>query len=305
MPYIQGFGTYLPERIVTNQELARLVSKDPEWIEKACGIRERRWAKSDESVADLAVAAGQTCLNAHPASPGMLILASGSAAVGFPGPAAEVAMRLGLESIPALDVPMASAGSLFGLVLAAQSVPQFGAVLVIGAEKMSAVLEAGPRDPDTMILFGDGAGAVLLSERPGPWRVGEAALHSDGHFQADLAFDAKNGLTMNGLSVIMQASRKLPAVIQEVLTRESLASSDVAKFVLHQANQNLLTRVAKTLGVAPERMYTNIGRYGNTSSASLLIALAEYASTPAEGPIMLAAFGAGFHWGAAMLHKSV
>ncbi len=314
MAFLHAFGAHLPARVVNNAEIAPRVGKTPEWIEGATGIRERRWAAPETPVADMAVAAAQDCLarvGIEAARLGMIVVASGSAAAsGFPGPASEVAARLGLEGIPALDIPMASAGSLFGLEIAARLAPAYGDVLVIGSEKMSAVIEmaAGPDallDPNTAILFGDGAGAALVSARPGPWEILESVIHSDGQFRDDLAFDGKSPLRMNGLSVILQASRKMPAAIGEVLARQNIAASDLAAVLLHQANQNLLMRVGKALGVAPERVYSNIARYGNTSSASLLIAAAEWsAGTPPPGPIVFSAFGAGFHWGA-LLAKSV
>jgi 3-oxoacyl-[acyl-carrier-protein] synthase-3 len=300
--FIHGFGAQLPDRVVTNQEISARIGKTADWIEKACGIRERRYAAPETGVADLAVKAAQNCLAKTGASElGMIIVASGSANPGFPGPAAEVALQLGCAGVPALDLPVASAGSLFGMVLAGQMCQYQGDILVIGAEKMSAVLQIGSApDPNTEILFGDGAGAVLISSRPGRWRVLDSSLHSDGSFRDSLSFDWSSPLKMNGLSVILQASRKLPAVIEELLTRQNIAASDVAAFLMHQANQNLIVRVAKAMGVAEDRFYSNIGRYGNTSSASMLIAAAEWAaSNPASpSPIVFAAFGAGFHWGA-------
>ena len=293
---------HVPARVVTNAEIAARVAKTVEWIENASGIRERRWADAETSVADLAVAAAEDCLSrsgAAAASLGMIIVASGSGRPGFPGAAAEVAARLGLGSAPALDVPMASAGSLFGLVMAAHMAPRFGDVLVIGAEKMSAVIEAHPLDPNTAILFGDGAGAALVSARPGRWEILDSVLHSDGQFRDALAFDWTSPLRMNGLSVILQATRKLPGAIGEVLGRTGIAAEHVAAFLLHQANQNLLLRVAKTLGVPPERVYSNVARYGNTSSASMLIAAAEWSrENPPAGAVVFSAFGAGLHWGA-------
>ncbi len=119
----------------------------------------------------------------------MIIVASGSARPGFPGPAAEVALQLGLETTPALDVPMASAGGLFGMAMAAEMAARFGDVLVIGAEKMSAVIESGPLDANTAMLFGDGAGAALVSARPGRWEILDAVLHTDGQYRDSLAFD--------------------------------------------------------------------------------------------------------------------
>lgn len=300
--FLHGFGMYVPERVVTNIEIASRVERTAEWIEGVSGIRERRWAGAEISVADLAVAAARDCLaraGVAATSLGLIIVASGSAPPGFPGPAAEVAARLGLESTPAIDAPMASAGGLFGMVMAAEMAAHFGDALVIGAEKMSAVIETGPLDPNTAILFGDGAGAVLMSARPGPWEVLDAVLHSDGQYRESLAFDWSAPLRMNGLSVILQAARKLPSSIEEVLRRQKMAAADVTMFLLHQANHNLLMRVAKSLGVPAERVYSNVARYGNTSSASMLIAAAEWSqANPAAGPIVFSAFGAGFHWGA-------
>ncbi|MEQ1946466.1 MAG: 3-oxoacyl-[acyl-carrier-protein] synthase III C-terminal domain-containing protein [Bryobacteraceae bacterium] len=308
MPYLHAFGAHLPERVVTNAEIAVRVGKTPEWMESASGIRERRWAASATSVTDLAESAAVDCLakaGTTASKLGMIIVASGSsAASGFPGPAATVAARLGLEGTPALDVPMASAGSLFGLAMAARFASTCGDVLVIGAEKMSSIVELsadehGMLDPNTAILFGDGAGAALVSETPGPWEILDSVLHTDGQFREDLAFDGRSPLRMNGLSVILQASRKMPAAIQEVLAKQSIAAGDVTALLLHQANQNLLVRVGKAVGIAPERVYSNVGRYGNTSSASMLIAAAEWAAEQARpGPIVFSAFGAGFHWGA-------
>jgi 3-oxoacyl-[acyl-carrier-protein] synthase-3 len=311
--FLHAFGSHLPERVVTNEEIAGRVGCTAEWIESASGIRERRWAEAGTTVADLAIAAGQDCLaqaGIGASALGLILVASGSAPPGFPGPAAEVAVRLGLESTPAIDVPMASAGSLFALEMASEMARHFGDVLVIGAEKMSAIVEAGSvhqnqLDPNTAILFGDGAGAALVSTRPGRWEILDGVLHSDGQFRDALAFDWTSPLRMNGLSVIMQAIRKLPASIMEVLARQKMAPADVAAFLLHQANQNLLMRVAKSLAVPEERVFSNVARYGNTSSASLLIAAAEWSrQDPPAGPVVFSAFGAGFHWGA-LLARSV
>lgn len=300
--YLQAFGAYLPERIVANAELAERVGKTSEWIESVSGIQERRWAAPEETVAGMGVAAAEKCLRSAGVAAntlGLVIVASGSGARGFPGPAAEVADRLCLDSVPAIDLPLASAGSLFGLALAMRLAETHGDVLVVAAEKMSAVIESATLDSNTAILFGDGAGAALVSARPGRWRMLDAVLHTDGKYRGDLAFDGTGPLSMNGLTVILQASRKIPAAIQEVLERQHISAQQVAVFLLHQANLNLLTRVAKSLGVGPEKFFANVQRCGNTSSASMLIAASEWAETnPEPGPIVFAAFGAGFHWGA-------
>src|SRR6185295_4775283 len=297
--YLHAFGAYLPERVVANAELAERVGKTSEWIESVSGIQQRRWAEPEQTVAGMGDAAAENCLRKAGVSSntlGMLIVASGSAARGFPGPAAEVADRLCLGSTPALDLPMASAGSLFGLALAMRLVETQGDVLVVASEKMSALLE---NDPNTAILFGDGAGAALVSARPGRWRMLDAVLHTDGQYRADLAFDGTGPLQMNGLTVILQAARKIPSSITEVLGRQNISAQQVAGFLLHQANLNLLTRVAKSLGVGSDKVFANVQRYGNTSSASMLIAASEWSETKSDpGPVVFSAFGAGFHWGA-------
>lgn len=300
--YLNAFGFHVPPRVVANAELAARVGCTAEWIESVSGIRERRWAESETSVTDLAEAAARDCLDRagiDATQVGLLLLASGSAPPGFPGPAADLAQRLGLNLAPALDLPMASAGSIFGLVLASQLADVYGNVLVVGAEKMSAIIEAHALDQNTAILFGDGAGAALVSPRPEGRKILGSALRTDGQFKDDLSYDWKSPLRMNGLTVILQASRKLPTVISEVLQAQGIAPSAVGTILVHQANHNLLTRVAKAVQVPPERVYSNVSRYGNTSSASLLIAAAEWSreKTSSE-PIVFAGFGAGLHWGA-------
>jgi 3-oxoacyl-[acyl-carrier-protein] synthase-3 len=300
--YLHAFGASLPERVVTNKELSERLGCSPEWIEKSSGIQERRWAGDDVDVVHLAAAAGSACLERAQVAASeiaLLIVASGSAPPGFPAPGAAVAARMGLGTTPAIDLPMASAGSLFGLALAAQLAETYGNVLVVAAEKMSAIIKRHPLDQNTAMLFGDGGGAALVSTRPGRWQILNYVLHTDGQFRDDLTYDWNVPLRMNGLTVILQATRKLPAAIKEVLEGAGIPVGEVRAFLLHQANQNLLARVAKGLDVPAERVFSNIARYGNTSSASMLIAAAEWNEQgQTEGPIVFAGFGAGLHWGA-------
>lgn len=308
MAFLRGFGCYLPSRVVDNVELAALLGCEPDWILNATGIAERRYAAASETVASLAACAAADCMaraGVDLGHIGLLILASGSAERRFPGPAAETAAKLGLAGIPAIDLPMASAGSLFGLALAARLSAAYGQVLVIAAEKMSAVISSPPFDRNTAILFGDGAGACLIDPSFDPNRgqaeIVDSCLHSDGGFAPDLRLEFGQPLHMDGRVVILQASRKLPGAIRELLDRSRRPPSEVAAFLLHQANQNLTVRVAQSLGVAPERFYSNIAHYGNTSSASLLIAAAEWSAASGFRPseaVVFAGFGAGFHWGA-------
>ena len=305
MAYFRGAGAYVPPRVVSNTELAERIGKPAEWIKEVSGIEERRWAGAEVAVADLAVEAGRNCLaraGVSEAAIGMVMVASGSAERRFPGPASTVAHRLGLSGKPALDIPMASAGGLFGIALAARLAGDYGNVLVIGAEKMSVVVERESLDPNIVILFGDGAGACIVSAEEGDRRIVDFVLHSDGASADALRLPLDGALVMDGLAVIMNAGRKIPAAISELLSRNGKTPDEVGLYVMHQANWNLMVRVARALKVPEDRFYSNIARYGNTSSASMLIALAE--SDPNAERAVLAAFGAGFHWGAALLEKS-
>ena len=252
----------------------------------------------------MGVEAAQACLTSAGIGAdqlGMIMVASGSGDRRFPGPACTIAARLGLNQTPVLDLPMASAGSLFGMSLASRLVATYGTILVIGAEKMSTLATREPLDKNITILFGDGAGACLITSAPGLLRIVDSVLNTDGAFAEDLRLGYAGPFEMNGRSVITQAWRKIPAAIQEVLERNRWPAADVEIFLMHQANQNLIDRVARSLAVTPDKFFSNIARYGNTSSASMLIAASEWfaQTTPAAGAaICFAAFGAGFNWGA-------
>jgi 3-oxoacyl-[acyl-carrier-protein] synthase-3 len=304
MAFLREFGAYVPQCVINNTGLATRLGVTPEWILDVSGIEERRIAEPDESVADMGVAAANDCLSragVEAGQLGMIVVASGTHERCFPGPACSIAARLGLKQTPAVDIPMASAGALFGMSLASRLAAIYGHILVVASEKMSAIALREPLDRNVAILFGDGAGACLLSEDSGPVRVVDSVLHTDGNFAGDLRLSHDGWLEMNGRSVIMQASRKIPAGINEILQRNCVLASEVEIFLMHQANQNLIDKMARTLNVPTQKFFSNIARYGNTSSASMLIAAAEWWSRnqPAPGAdICFAGFGAGFHWGA-------
>jgi 3-oxoacyl-[acyl-carrier-protein] synthase III len=302
MSYLRAFGSHLPERRVTNDELAPLVGADSNWILQSTGIEERRYAADEDTVASLGLLAAQNCLQNAGATAtdlGMILVASGSSERFCPGPASQVAAGLGLTSISALDIPVASCGSLIGLSLASRLTAQVGPVLVVGAEIMSRRVDRTPEGKDTAILFGDGAGACLIDPNAGFARIADSLLATDGT-AAEILKIEKERLAMEGKSVILQAYRKMPRAINDLLARNSLAASDVAVFLLHQANLNLIERVAAGIKVPIDRFFINIGRYGNTSSASLLIAADEWRKSYPEPtlPIVFSAFGAGLNWGA-------
>ena len=312
MASIQSFGHYLPDRILSNAELARLLDCDPAWIFESSGIEERRIAadhEEDETIAAMAERASRNCLERAGAVAeqiGLVILSSATSPQRFPGPASQLAQRLGLAGIPALDLPVASAGSLFGLALASQLAPVYGTVLVAAAEKMSGPASSEPLDRNVAILFGDGAGACLVTHSPGTLEIVDAVLHSDGTYADDLRLPFSGPIHMDGRTVILQAARRMPGAIAEILARHSVDAATVHTFLLHQANNNLTARVAKVLGVPAARFFSNIRHYGNTSSASLLIAASEWsekAVIEAGDYVCFSAFGAGFHWGAVLARK--
>lgn len=305
MAWLRGFGACLPVRVMTNAELAPRLGVDAEWILTRTGIQERRYAAADDTIVTLGVEAALRCLEPLGLGPdelAMILVASGSPDRYCPGPAASIAAGLGLTDVPALDLPIASAGSLAGLALAARLADGLGNVLVIGSEIMSRRVDATPEGKDTAVLFGDGAGAALVSPDQGFARIADSCLHTDGNSAGALRIEAGR-ISMEGSVVIRHAIRRMSAAMLELLDRNGLKASAVEHFLLHQANYVLLQKVAKELGVPEARFFANIARYGNTSSASLLIAAAEWRGLnpgTLTGPIMFSAFGAGFNWGAVL-----
>ena len=306
MPHLAGLGHALPDRVVPSAELADRLGVSEEWVLGACGIRERRWLSDGESVAALAERASRAALAAAGLAPerlGAVVVGTGSAPRSFPGVSADLQRLLGAGGA-AFDVPLASVGGLFALALAVDLCARTGPVLAAAAEEMSRVLLRAPLAKETAILFGDAAGACVVAPGGGAIDVVDVRLGDDGTFADALSLSPGGPLVMDGRTVILQASRKLPGAIRSVLEPHGLAPADVDLFVLHQANLNLLRGVARSLGVGEEKLYVNVDRLGNTSSASVLVALSE-----AHGKgllrrgarVVLAAFGAGFSWGAALL----
>lgn len=302
MASILGFGAYLPERVVDHEELARQLGVEADWILRACGIRERRYAAADETVVDMAERAARACLGRtglEPSSLGGILVGTGTPHRQFPGVSASLQQRLGVQGL-ALDVHLASCGGLVALALAAELAPRLGPILVVASEKMSEVVQRHPAK-ETTILFGDGAGACVVSPGRGFLEIQDWIASSDGTFAEDLCMDPGGPLVMNGRQVIMQANRKLTGAVRTLLERTGTPARDIGLFLFHQANLNLLKQVAKTLGIGEDKVFVNLETRGNTSSASLFIAAAEAQDQgrfrPGEAGIM-AAFGSGFTFGA-------
>ncbi|MBI5083380.1 MAG: ketoacyl-ACP synthase III [Acidobacteria bacterium] len=307
MSFIKEFGSWLPQRVVTSEEAGSWVGADATWVKNVSGIEERRFAPAGDTVADLASRAGMDCLERAgmaPAELGMVMVASGTGERQFPGPACSAAQKMGAAGVPAVDLPMASAGSLFGLSMASRLAAQLGPILVIGAEKMSRIVAREPQERGVAVLFGDGAGACLITPDKGKAEIMDSVLGTDGNFSEDLTLECDQAMKMNGRSVILQASRKIPASIRSLLEKYGIKPPEVLSFLLHQANQNLIDKVADTLGVPSAKFFSNIRKYGNTSSASMLIAAAEWSREQGfepGAPVIFAAFGAGFNWGALLV----
>ena len=337
--YVTGLGAALPARVVTNVELAALLGVAPEWIEANSGIRERRWAQAHETTSGLAAAAVREAL--HDAGTSVdeadyLIGCTLSPDYQVPGIAPLVQRRLeGCAMIPAMDLRAGCAAILYALQTACALVASRAArrVVCFGAEAQSKGLDLRPASAELSMLFGDGAGALVLSDTPAA--LGEARdvvlsvedvlIKTDGRFAEDLIVRAPgtaNGArwldeeqveaglhlgAMQGRNVILQAVSKMSDAATRLLARHHLAADDVALVIPHQANLNLLRALGKRLGIADERVVVNLDRYGNTSSASAFIALCQAAREgrlPRDAYVLIVAFGAGFTWGAALCRAS-
>lgn len=329
--YITACGMALPERIVTNAELALVLGVAPEWIEANSGIRERRWVAAHEAASNLATAAAQQALaNANCGAEDIDYLIGGTLSPDYqvPGIAPLVQRKLaGCRAVPALDVRVGCAAILYSLQIARGLVQSQAArnVVCFGAEAQSKGLDLHPRSAELSMLFGDGAGALVVSDQPGDrlaLRIEDVLLKTDGSFAEELGVRAPgtgNGARwfdpahverllpqMNGRTVILHAVRKLTEATHELLARNALTLEQIDLVVPHQANLNLLRTLGKKLELSEERVVVNVDRYGNTSGASAFIALAEAQQRARLKPgakVLVLAFGAGFTWGAALLRN--
>lgn len=329
--HITGVGAALPERMVTNAELAPMLGVTPEWIEANSGIRERRWAAPEQSTSDLAVHAVREALSdarVNAEQVDYLIGCTLSPDYQVPGIAPLVQRQLaGCRNIPAVDLRVGCAAILYSLQLARSLVESRAAstVMCFGAEAQSKGLDLHDRSAETSMLFGDGAGAVVVRcDADGlALRIDDVLIASDGNYAENLIVRApgtangpawldeemmKSGLhggLMNGRAVILQAVRKLGDAAKLITDRNGISLNQVDLIVPHQANLNLLRSLGKQLSFPEERIVINVDRYGNTSGASAFLALwqaqRERRIKPGEYVLILA-FGAGFTWGAALCY---
>lgn len=305
-PGVAAIAAELPGLVVENDEIAKPLGVDSDWISSRTGVRRRRMAL-EESLVDLAGRAGSRALSLagiDPAEVDLIIVATFTADALQPHAAPQVAERLGAGSTGAVDLGAACTGFLSGLSLAAAQLEagRSRTAVVVGADLMSRVTDY--RDPRTAGLFGDGAGAAVLTTG-GPGRIGEIVLRSDGG-RGDLitASHDERLLRMDGRATFRAAVAAMSDVTQEVVSDAGLALDEVDLFVYHQANSRIIAAVGERLGLPAERTVDCLADYGNTSAASIPIALAEAAAQgrlQRGSRVLLSAFGAGLTWGAGIV----
>lgn len=319
----KGIGAYAPSNTVTNDDLSQRMETSDEWIRTRTGIRERRIAVDGEECSDLAVNAARAAI----ADAGLeledidaVVLATMSPDMPFPSTACLVQHKLGLRNVPAFDVSAACSGFLYALETGCGLLgnPRYKHVLVIGAEKMSTIIDW--EDRATCVLFGDGAGAAVLAKSETP-DVGvlETILGSDGSNPSMLFMPGGGSalrpdqaslenrdffLKMNGREVFKHAVRVMGQTTLDALARRNLTAADVHCLIPHQANVRIIDAISTRLELKDSQVFKNVDRYGNTSAASVPIALAEarQAGRFSSGDyVLLVAFGAGLTWGASLI----
>jgi 3-oxoacyl-[acyl-carrier-protein] synthase-3 len=316
---IAGCGSYLPARCLTNGELAKMVDTTDEWIISRTGIRQRHIAADGEYTSDLATRAAERALAASGASAGdidLIVLATATPDQTFPATAARVQNNLGMHHGAAFDVQAVCSGFVYALSVANNFVTsgQAGRVLVIGAETFSRILDW--TDRSTCVLFGDGAGAVVLEAGEGDGSNADRGvlsthLHSDGRYHDMLYVDGGPSTTgfaghlrMEGREVFKHAVVNLTAVVDEALAANGVEPGEIDWLVPHQANRRIIDATARKLGLSDSKVVITIDRHANTSAASIPLALAEAANDGRIQPgelVLIEAMGGGFTWGSALI----
>jgi 3-oxoacyl-[acyl-carrier-protein] synthase-3 len=319
---ITGVGSYVPAKVLTNADLEKIVDTSDEWITTRTGIKERRQAAKNEFTSDMAVKAAQRAMKMAGVTAeqiDLIIVATITPDMPFPATACLVQQKLGARRVAAFDLEAACSGFIYGLEIGQQFIMSrtHDTVLVIGAEKLSSIVNWSDRN--TCVLFGDGAGAAILQNRLNSHGLLTAVMGADGA-KANLLFMPGGGsrcpatadtvaaklhyLQMEGRETFKNAVQAMCTAAQEALNRCELDISKIKCIIPHQANRRIIDAVGERLGATPEQLFVNVNRYGNTSAASVAIALDE---AVASGKIrrgdlvLLIVFGAGLTWGAAVI----
>jgi len=320
-------GFYVPERVVTNNQLTEWMETSDEWIRQRSGIAERRWVDGGVGCSDLALVAAEQALERaglQASDLDCVVLATLSPDVYFPGSGVFLQRKLGVKNIPCLDVRNQCSGFIYGLSVADAWIRTgtYERILLVGTEVHSTGLEKSTAGRDTAVLFGDGAGAVILGPVEDSGRgILSVNIHADGRHAEKLWIEApgsrynpwlqadhiERGLTrpvMEGRDVFKHAVVKMPQAVREALEASGLTIEDLDLVIPHQANQRITQAVQKALSLSDDKVVSNIHKYGNTTAASIPIALHEAveAGRVERGDLIcLTAFGSGFTWGAALI----
>ena len=326
-PYISGTGFYLPPRIVTNDELSSYMDTTDEWIQERTGIKERRYVEKGVGPSDLAIPATEQALKAAGLTVSdidFIIFATSTPDFYAPGSGCVLQEKMGFNEIGALDIRVQCSGFIYGLSIAEQYIRtgNFKNILLIGAEVQSTAMNLTDEGRDTAIIFGDGSGAAIISATEENRGILSTHMHSEGKYLKELWLEApasnaghpritrevldegKQYLKMNGKEVFRHAITRFPEVINEALEANNLTTENINLLIPHQANLRITQMVQKRLGLSNDQVFSNIHKYGNTTAATIPIALAEAFNEGRikEGDILvLAAFGAGFTWASAIM----
>jgi 3-oxoacyl-[acyl-carrier-protein] synthase III len=319
---ISGVGSYVPVKVLTNADLEKMVDTSDEWITTRTGIKERRLAEKTQFTSDLGTQAALRALASAGVSAEqveLIIVATITPDMPFPSTAALVQRKIGAFRAAAFDLEAACSGFIYGLEIAQQFIMSrtYDTVLVIGAEKLSSIVDW--KDRNTCVLFGDGAGAAVLQNRPNSHGLLTAVMGADGR-KADLLFMAGGGsrnpataesvaagmhyLRMEGKETFKNAVQAMLTAAKEALRRCEIDITRIKCIIPHQANRRIIDAVAERLGATPEQLFINLHRYGNTSAASVAIALDEAVASgrvQRGDLILMIVFGAGLTWGAAVI----
>lgn len=314
---ITGTGSYLPQKVLTNQDLERMVDTSHDWIVSRTGIHQRHIAADDESCSDLALHASRRAIEAAGIDLGqidLIVVATTTPDRVFPSTACILQHKLGLTNgAPAFDIQAVCGGFVYALAVADQFVRngQSKCALVVGAETFSRIIDW--TDRNTCVLFGDGAGAVVVqaSETPG---IISTHLHADGRYQNLLAVDGGGcgcggrdsvpHVVMDGQAVFKFAVGVLDSIVEETLSANGMQKSDIDWLVPHQANIRIIQSTAKKLGLPMERVVVTVDRHGNTSAASIPLALdtaVREGRIKAGETLLMEGVGGGFTWGSVLL----
>jgi 3-oxoacyl-[acyl-carrier-protein] synthase III len=324
---ILGVGMSVPTRVVTNHELATMMETSNEWIIERTGIEERRWVGPGETGCSLATAASREALERAgltPADIDLIVYATLSPDYNFPGTGVFVQRALGIKDIPCLDIRQQCTGFIYGLSIADAYIRtgMYKHVLVIGSEVHSTGLDISTAGRDVTVLFGDGAGAVVLGRATDDAHlILSTHLHADGseaeilwteypasahnpRISAEAMAERKHFPVMNGKRVFKHAVTKMPAVMMEGMIANQLQLTDIDMVIPHQANLRINQKVAELIHLPPDKIHNNIQRYGNTTAATIPICMHEAIGLGKIKPghlVCLVAFGAGLTWGSVFL----